>query len=84
MLFDHINQQNKYYKVWKDIFKVINGRHGELKLHEKFRLYHNDLPIKQMFKIHPITVVVKSLIEKNNKFYLELSINHCFVQVIIQ
>ena len=32
ILFDNINQQNKYYQVWKDIFKVINGEHGELKL----------------------------------------------------
>ena len=77
MLFDDIDQQNKYYQVWKDIFKIINGGHGELKLHEKIRLYYNDLPIKQVFKIHAITVVIKSLIEKNNKFYLELSINYC-------
>ena len=76
MLFDDINQQNKYYQVWKDIFKIINRGHGELKLHEKIRLYHNDLPIKPVFKIHSITVAIKSLIEKNNKFYLELSINH--------
>ena len=77
MLFNDINQQNKYYKVWKDIFQIINGGHGKLKLHEKIRLYYNDLPIKQVFKIHSITVVIKSLIEKNNKFYLELLINHC-------
>ena len=64
MLFDEINQQNKYHQVWKDIFKIINGRHGELKLHEKIRLYYNDLPIKHVFKIHSITVVIKSLIEK--------------------
>ena len=31
MLFDGINQQNKYYQVWKDIFKITNGGHGELK-----------------------------------------------------
>ena len=77
MLFDGINQQNKYHQVWKDIFETINGGHGELKLHEKNRLYYNDLPIKQVLKIHSITVVIKSLIEKYNKFYLELSINHC-------
>ena len=76
MLFDDINKQNKYYQVWKDIFKIINRGHGELKLHEKIRLYDNDLPIRQVFKIHSLTVVIKSLIEKNNKFYLELSINH--------
>ena len=28
MLFDNIYQQNKYYQVWKDIFKIINGGHG--------------------------------------------------------
>ena len=81
MLFDDINQQNKYYQVWKDIFKIINRGHGELKLHDKIRLYHNDLPIKQVFKIHSITVVIKSLIEKNNKFYLELSINYCLYKL---
>ena len=60
MLFDDINQQNKYYQLWKDIFKIINRGHGDLKLHEKIRLYHNDLAIKQVFKIHSITVVIKS------------------------
>ena len=80
MLFDNINQQNKYYQVWKDIFKIITG-HAELKLHEKIRLYHNDLPIKQVFKIHSITIVIKSLIEENNKFYLELSLNHCLYKL---
>ena len=81
MLFDDINQQNKYYQIWKDIFKIINRGHGELKLHKKIRLYDNGLPIKQVFKIHSITVVIKSLIEKNNKFYLELSLNHCLYKL---
>ena len=81
MLFDNINKQTKYYQVWKDIFKIINGGHGELKLHEKFRLYDNDLPIKHVFKIHSLTVVIKTLIEKNNKFYLELSLNHCLYKL---
>ena len=76
MLFDDINKQNKYYQVWKGIFKIIDKGQGELKLHEKIRLYDIDLPIKQMFKTHSITVVIQSFIEKNNKFYLELSLNH--------
>ena len=77
MLIDDINKQNKYYQVWKD----INRGQGELKLHEKIRFYDSDLPIKQVFKIHSITVVIKSLIEKNNKFYLELSLNHCLYKL---
>ena len=47
----------------------------------KIRLYHNDLPIKQVFKINSITVVIKSLIEKNNKYCLELLINHCLYKL---
>ena len=81
MLFDDINKQNKYYQVWKDIFEINNRGQGELKLHEKIGLYDSDLPIKQVFKIHSITVVIKSLIEKNNKFYLELSLNHCLYKL---
>ena len=77
MLFDDINQQNKYHQVWKDIFKIINGGHGELKLYEKIILLDNDLPIEHVFKIPSITIVIMSLIEKNNKFYLKLSLNHC-------
>ena len=81
MLFDDINKQNKYYQVWKDIFEVINRGQGELKLQEKVVLHDGDFPIKQVFKIHSITIVIKSLIEKNNKFYLELSLNHCLYKV---
>ena len=81
MLFDDINKQNKYHQVWKDIFKIINSGQGELKLHENIGLYGSDLPIKQVFKIHSITVVIQSLIEKNNKFYLELSLNHCLYKL---
>ena len=81
MLFDDINKQNNYYQVWKDIFKIINGGQGELKLFEKIRLYDSDLPIKKVFKVHSITVVIQSLIEKNNKFYLEFSLNHCLYKL---
>ena len=81
MLFSDNDQQNKHYQVWKEILKIINGGHGELKLHEKIRLFDNDLPIKHMFKIPSITIVIKSLIEKNNKFYLEISLKHCFYEI---
>ena len=81
MIFANDDQQNKYHRVWKEILKIINGGNGELKLHEKIRLFDNDLPAKRVFKIPSITIVVKSLIEKNNKFYLELSLNHCLYEI---
>ena len=81
MLFDDINQQNKYHQVRKDIFKIINGGHGELKLHKKIILFDNELPIEHVFKIPSITIVIMSLIEKNNKFYLKLSLSHCLYKL---
>ena len=64
ILFADNDQQNKYHRVWKEILKIINGGHGELKLHEKIRLFDNDLPLKHVFKILSKTIVIKSLIEK--------------------
>ena len=81
MLFDDINKQNKYSQVWKDIFKIINRGQDELKLHEKVVLHDSDFPIKQVFKIRSITIVIMLLIEKNNKFYLELSLNNCLYKL---
>ena len=81
MIFTNDDQQNKYHQVWKEILKNINRGNSELKLHEKIRLFDNDLPVERVFKIPSITIVIKSLIEKNNKFYLELSLNHCLYEI---
>ena len=81
MIFANDDQQNKYHQVWKEILKIINGGNGELKLHEKIRLIDNDLPVGHVFKIPTITIAIRSLIEKN-KFYLELSLNHCLYEII--
>ena len=80
-IFANDDQQNKYHQVWKEILKIINRGNGELKLLEKIRLFDNDEPVKCVFKITSITIVIKSLIEKNNKFYLELSLNHCLYEI---
>ena len=75
------DQKNKYHQVWKEVFKNVNGGNGELKLHEKIRLFDSNLPIERIFKIPSITIVIKSLIEKGNKFYLELALNHCLYEI---
>ena len=71
MIFANDEQQNKYHQVWKEILKIIIRGHGELKLHRCIRLFDVDLPIEHVFKIPLITIVIRSLIEKNNKFYLD-------------
>ena len=46
------DQKNKYHQVWEEVFKLVDNKNGELKLHEK------------IFKMPSITIVIKSLIEK--------------------
>ena len=81
MLFVDNDQQNKYYQVWKEILKIINGGRGELKSCKEIRLFYDDLPIGYAFKIYSITIVIRSLIEKDNKFYPEISLNHCSYEI---
>ena len=74
------DQKNKYHQVWKEIFKKVNDGNGELILHKKIRLIDSNFPIEKVFKIHSITIVIRSLIEKDNKFYLELALNRCLFE----
>ena len=66
LLFDYDNKQNKYYQVWKEILKTINGGHGKIRSCKEIRLFNNELPIEYVFKINSITIVIESLIEKKN------------------
>ena len=75
------DQKTKYNQVWKKVFKNVNDRNGEVKLHQKFRLFDSNLPIEKLFKIPSITIVIKLLIEKDNEFYLELALNHCLYEI---
>ena len=54
---------------------TVNNENGQLKIHEKIRLFDSDMLTDKIIKIPSITIVIKSLIEKDNKFYLELSLN---------
>ena len=81
MIFSNDDQKNKYHQVWKEIFKIVNDGNGELKIHEKIRLSDSDILMDKIIKIPSITIVIKSLIEKDNKFYLELSLNRCLYEI---
>ena len=81
MIFSNDDQKNKYHQVWKEIFKIIDNENGELKLHEKIVLSDSDIPTDEIIKISSVTIVIKSLIEKDNKFYLELALNHCLYEI---
>ena len=75
------HQQNKYCQVWEEILKIINRGHGKIVSRKEIRLFNNDLPIGYVFRINSITIVIKSLIEKNNTFYPEITLNHCLYEI---
>ena len=74
MIFSNDDQKNKYRQVWKEIFKIVDNENGELS--------DSDIPTDEIIKISSVTIVIKSIIEKDNKFYLELALNHLSYQTI--
>ena len=76
---DKKKQQNN--QVWKEIFKTVNDGNGELKIHEKIGLFNSDILTDKIIKIPSITIFIKSLTEKDNKSYLELSLNRCLYEI---
>ena len=81
MIFSNDDQENKYHQVWKEIFKFVNNGNGELNIHEKIVSSDNDIPTERIVKISSVTIVIMSLLEKDNKFYLELALNHCLYEI---
>ena len=78
MIFSNDDQKNKYHQVWKEI---VNNGNGELKIHEKIVSSDSDIPTDKIIKISSLTIVIMSLLEKDNKFYLELALNHCLYEI---
>ena len=81
IIFPNDDQKNKYHQVWKEIFKIVDNENGKLNLHEKIVLSDSDIYTDEIIKISSVTIVIKSLIEKDNKFYLELALNHCLYEI---
>ena len=81
IIFPNDDKKNKYHQVWKEIFKIVDNENGELNLHEKIVLSDIDIYTDKIIKISSVTIVIKSLIEKDNKFYLELALNHCLYEI---
>ena len=83
MFFVNNEQQEKYYKISREILKAIGASdNSELKSVVKIKLFSiDDLPVGYVFKIHSMTIVVRPVVEKDNKFYPQISLNHCSYEV---
>ena len=81
IIFSNDDQKNKYHQVWKEIFKIVNNGNGEFKIHEKIVSSDSDIPTDKIIIISSVTIAIMSLLEKDNKFYLELALNHCLYKL---
>ena len=68
MIFSNDDQKNKYHQVWKEIFKLVDNKTGELNLHEKIVLPDIDIYTDELIKIPSVTIVIMSLVEKKKIF----------------
>ena len=48
---------------------------------KKIVLSDIDIYTDEIIKISSVTIVIMSLVEKDNKYYLELALNHCFYEI---
>ena len=80
LLFKSKEQETLYDQVWKQIVS-ITGSSGMIKGSAKIRLNSDDLPVGREFKINMVTVVVKMVVEINNKFYPQISLNYYSYEV---
>ena len=62
MIFSNDDQKNKYHQVWKEIFKIVDNKNGELNLHEKIVLSDIDIYTDEIIKISSVTIVIMSLL----------------------
>ena len=67
--------------MWEEISKLVDNKNGKLNLHEKIVLPDIDIYKDELIKIPSVTIVIMSLVEKNNKFYLELALNYCLYKL---
>ena len=79
LIFKDENQESLYDKIWD---RAINNEDNKvIKDSKKIRLSSDDLPSGNKFKISAITIVIKSIVKKDGKYYPQISLNNCTYKI---
>ena len=79
LIFKNESQENLYDKIWD---QVINNEDNKvIKDNKKIRLNSDGLPSGNKFKISTITIVIKSIVKKDGKYYPQIYLNYCTYKV---
>ena len=91
LVFDSTNENikvfKKYTELWdgiKNEIKAINGgkenNYGKDYMKIKFNSDH-DLPLNKPLKFDAMTIIVRSLLEEDNIFYLQVHLDECLYEL---
>ena len=91
LVFDSTNENikvfKKYIELWdgiKNEIKAINGgkenNYGKDYMKIKFISDH-DLPLNKPLKFDAMTIIVRSLFEEDNIFYLQVYLDECLYEL---
>ena len=91
LVFDSTNENikvfKKYTELWdgiKNEIKAINGgkenNYGKDYMKIKFNSDH-DLPLNKPLKFDAMTIIVRSLLEEHNIFYLQVHLDECLYEL---
>ena len=79
IIFKDESQESLHNKIWD---KIINNEDDKtIKDSKKIKLNSDDLPSGNIFKINTITIVIKVIIKKGDKYYPQISLNNCTYKV---
>ena len=65
-----------YLKLLFNKLANLSTTNSLIKDGDKIRLNYDDLPVEKEFKINAITIVLKSIVEKNDIFYPQISLSY--------
>ena len=83
LLFNNEEQKSSYFRLLEKTIKLANisTTYSLIEDGDKIRLNYDDLPVEKEFKLSAITIVLKSIVEKNDIFYPQISLNYCSYDV---
>ena len=79
LIFKNENQESLYDKILDQV--ISNEDNKIIKDNKKIRLNSDDLPSGNKFKISTITIVIKSIVKKDTKYYPQISLNNCTYKI---
>ena len=83
MIFTSKSQKMMNTRIWEEIKKIINevadNKLGDYSKDYSVIMFDSDdvLPLNSMINIRSLTIIIKSVLSKDNSFYPKIYLNYC-------